>query len=486
MDLDKLKANLLSVASPRLQKQTGVRIKRKAGHLDRWEYRYRLRLNLAVLRRADPTFVPPTEEEMEDMLRRAMGDDEYEGEARSRKRMKELIDGNDNTRAPKPEPEPQPEPEPEPDPEFPELLAELPTFSEIRRPDDYASDDEPLLFMNVDVDYGFGPKNRRFFRDAVVSGWVPVVRIFGCTADGRSVCAFVHGFLPYFFCSVGNDPFPQGELERVLAEKAGYVWTYDDREGRSVFARNGRPKKEVFVHSVERISARDVYGYNGEDAYEDFFKITLVRPQHVPVARDWLVERWPGVGLYECNVDFVVRFMVDLGVAGFSWIELVPGTYASADDGAAATDCGIEVHVGFGDLIAHRPDEDARWSDLAPVRILSFDIECKTSKRGLFPDATRPGDRVIQIANLVTTYGSTATPYRVVLCYGSSPSSKEVPTICFPDEDSLMAAWRELVRVADPDILTVISLAFSKNRSTGNRPFIKLHVLQHGTTLSWL
>lgn len=53
-------------------------------------------------------------------------------------------------------------------------------------------------------------------------------------------------------------------------------------------------------------------------------------------------------------------------------------------------------------LVAHEPDGE--WLDIAPMRILSFDIEC-AGRPGVFPEAEK--DPVIQIANHVTLQGST-------------------------------------------------------------------------------
>jgi len=51
-------------------------------------------------------------------------------------------------------------------------------------------------------------------------------------------------------------------------------------------------------------------------------------------------------------------------------------------------------------FISHAPEGD--WSKIAPLRILSFDIEC-AGRKGIFPE---PGiDPVIQIANMVTRQG---------------------------------------------------------------------------------
>lgn len=57
--------------------------------------------------------------------------------------------------------------------------------------------------------------------------------------------------------------------------------------------------------------------------------------------------------------------------------------------------------VGSWDrFISHTPE--GQWQKIAPLRILSFDIEC-AGRKGIFPEAQV--DPVIQIANMVTRQG---------------------------------------------------------------------------------
>ena len=61
------------------------------------------------------------------------------------------------------------------------------------------------------------------------------------------------------------------------------------------------------------------------------------------------------------------------------------------------------MHV-YGDLtLSHSFDFlQGEWSKIAPVRILSFDIEC-AGRKGVFPEPEK--DPVIQIANMVINQG---------------------------------------------------------------------------------
>ena len=69
---------------------------------------------------------------------------------------------------------------------------------------------------------------------------------------------------------------------------------------------------------------------------------------------------------------------------------------------APVSRCQIELDVEWDKLISHPPDGE--WSKVAPLRILSFDIEC-AGRKGVFPEAIH--DPVIQIANMVQVLGDT-------------------------------------------------------------------------------
>lgn len=99
---------------------------------------------------------------------------------------------------------------------------------------------------------------------------------------------------------------------------------------------------------------------------------------------------------YESNMPYGLRFMIDTGIFGVSWIELKAGTYKIRKNNKTSN-CQIEVDISnYNDIECH-PCEGI-YANIAPLRILSFDIEC-ASEKGQFPRADR--DPVIQIANIV-------------------------------------------------------------------------------------
>jgi DNA polymerase delta subunit 1 len=58
------------------------------------------------------------------------------------------------------------------------------------------------------------------------------------------------------------------------------------------------------------------------------------------------------------------------------------------------------IIIRFEHIKSHAPEGD--WQHVAPLRILSFDIEC-AGRKGVFPEPKI--DPVIQIANVVSIHG---------------------------------------------------------------------------------
>ena len=91
------------------------------------------------------------------------------------------------------------------------------------------------------------------------------------------------------------------------------------------------------------------------------------------------------------------------------------------------------------------------WQKVAPLRILSFDIEC-CGRKGLFPEPEH--DPVIQIGNVVTTQGASSSLCRNVFVMGSCSPIVGARVFSFDDEAAMLEAWAAFVREADPDIVT--------------------------------
>ena len=116
---------------------------------------------------------------------------------------------------------------------------------------------------------------------------------------------------------------------------------------------------------------------------------------------------------------------------------------------AKTSHCQLELDVWFADVVSHKPEGE--FEGIAPLRILSFDIEC-AGRPGVFPEAER--DPVIQIANHVTLQGENAPVFKNVFTLDTCASISGAQVVSFEKEADMLAAWSEFVRQCDPDLMT--------------------------------
>uniref|UniRef100_A0A665UXV3 DNA polymerase delta catalytic subunit n=1 Tax=Echeneis naucrates TaxID=173247 RepID=A0A665UXV3_ECHNA len=310
-----------------------------------------------------------------------------------------------------------------------------------------------LVFQQTDLDYYLG--NAVAGMPGQVQGKVPIIRMFGVTDKGNSVCCHIHGFAPYFYV-----PAPSGFTSDYL----------DDfkRELNSVVLKDMRSNKDnisVTVLAVDITRKENMYGYHGKRIM-DFLRITMAMPRLIAPAKRLLEQGFKfgpfplqSYQPYEANIDFEIRFMVDSDVVGCCWVELPKGKYRLREEKSTSnTDseypgkvslCQYEVDVGWTDLISHPAEGD--WQRIAPLRVLSFDIEC-AGRKGIFPEPDK--DPVIQIASMVQRQGETEPFIRTVFTLQSCASIVGSQILCFTQERQLLQSWAEFLRTVDPDIIT--------------------------------
>ncbi|KAG5220973.1 DNA-directed DNA polymerase delta [Salix suchowensis] len=270
-----------------------------------------------------------------------------------------------------------------------------------------------FLFQQIDVEDAY-------------DGPTPTFRMYGTTEHGHSVLAVVTGFLPYFYVPVPRG-FADDELESFKT-----------------------------VQRIEIIKRKSLWGYLGDDV-----SLTRVFERGECSYQDL----FPGpIATFESNIQFPLRFMIDAKVLGMNWIEVPAGKYKLKSDAEKKSHCQIEFEVKYDQFISH--PAEGEWSKIAPLRILSFDIEC-AGRKGIFPEARE--DPVIQIANMVTRQGRSihyrSQPCSDALIGEQKPFIRNVFTlnscsnivgsqvISFDDERKLLESWRDFVQEADPDVI---------------------------------
>lgn len=201
----------------------------------------------------------------------------------------------------------------------------------------------------------------------------------------------------------------------------------------------------------------NIYGFQGNQK-SPYLKITVTNPKYINRLRTTIEHGnanykglWKGVDggiLTFDNIQYTLRFMIDTSVTGMCWVEVPAGKYDLVPQYDRQSNCQIEAHCHYRDLVAL--GHDGEWAKMAPLRILSFDIEC-AGRKGVFPEPNT--DPVIQIANVVNIYGEDKPFIRNVFVLDTCSNIVNTKVYEHTSEEKLLMAWREFLEKVDPDVI---------------------------------
>ncbi|EDV29384.1 uncharacterized protein TRIADDRAFT_18979 [Trichoplax adhaerens] len=332
---------------------------------------------------------------------------------------------------------------------------------------------DAIIFQQLDMDYYLGSPVPGM--PGAATGPVPIIRMFGVTKEQHTVICHIHGFAPYFYVEV-----PPTCRQSEMREECQL---FQDDLNKTVLNdfKSNKEKVSQAILAVEVVAYCSIYGYH-ENRQTPFFKITVATPRVLQTTKRLLEIGFSYSShpvccyqTYESNIDFEIRFMVDANVVGCNWIELPATKYMIRGDHAPGWNnaqsslnrtsrCQIEADIAWDQFISY-PAED-EWQAVAPLRLLSFDIMCSTSRGTPDPDK----DSVIQIAAVVIRQGDYEPFIKNIFTTQSSANIVGCQLHTFSKEKEMLKAWHEFFLEVDPDIITgynVVnsSLPYLLNRS---------------------
>ena len=107
---------------------------------------------------------------------------------------------------------------------------------------------------------------------------------------------------------------------------------------------------------------------------------------------------------------------------------------------AKTSHCQLELDVWFADVVSHKPEGE--FEGIAPLRILSFDIEC-AGRPGIFPEAEK--DEVIQIANHVVLQGEGTTVVKNIFTLKECAPISGAQVLSFETEEDMLRSWHQFL-----------------------------------------
>ena len=247
----------------------------------------------------------------------------------------------------------------------------------------------------------------------------PVVRIFGKTMKGDTICAFYDDFYPYIYAN-------GGDVKEFLKDADN-------------------------VRSVRKVKKKLVMGYQDP---REIYRIGCQNPAKTPELRENLKRN--GFVPYEADILFKYRFMNDFGLDGMGWANIEGG------NGVNTNTVFTKKKMQIKEIVPTEIDGNA------PLKFLALDIECISTEANSVPEATRDPIIMISVVFNEEFKGSKS------MVMSTRPGKG---AINFVSEQEMLKRLIDVIKDYDPDVITGYNInnfdmpyILERMKQTGVRP----------------
>lgn len=286
------------------------------------------------------------------------------------------------------------------------------------------------------------------------------IQLFGRTADDKTVCIKVNDYQPFFYVSI---PYywDEGHIEQFvthLKKNVKYRFEnnakklFDYSDGLVEYKRIKRHKfKEFDNEKWHAFLELKFSNYNSFREYSSVLsypmKLFFLEDNDWHKCKEFMDAEKKGFlyfERYEANIEPHLRFLHLADISPCGWLKLDKNKLKKLKKYSY---CDYVYEINFEDVKA------STRSDMAPLKILGYDIECISSDHGM-PQAQRKKDKTIQIGMSLYRYGSMKCEAKWLHTLKKCDPIEGATVCCYETEAELLIGFAKCIREIQPDIMT--------------------------------
>ena len=265
-----------------------------------------------------------------------------------------------------------------------------------------------------------------------------VIRGYGVTDKGNSICIHIEGFQPYFFFKIPHD----WDNLKFNTFKNSFLSLINENQRNGLVESGIVQKKEFYGFTNNQLFNYGIFVLKNQSAYYTFLK--TIKEKKILIKK-WNKEFDFSNKLYETKVSSLLRFFHVRDIDPSGWLKINAGK--AIKNVPSLTRTQIDITVNYNDI--YKVDK----IQIAKILVASYDIEC-CSEDGSFPKPERKNDPVIQIGTTVYFFGDNECKYQYIATLNKCDLIEGVHVESFYTEKDLILGWASFIANLDPDIIT--------------------------------
>ena len=259
-----------------------------------------------------------------------------------------------------------------------------------------------------------------------------IIRGYGVTNNGNSICIHIDGFKPYFYFKI-----PQNWDNKYFTRFKNQVLKLAGQNNEDgLIDYKIIQKKEFYGFTNNELFNFGLFVFKNQSSYYIFKKIMKEKK---------IMDLDFSNKLYETKVSSLLRFFHVKNIDPSGWLKISGGKYNRNIPSVSRAQ--IDISFSFDDIIK------LDLNNIAKMLVASFDIEC-CSEDGSFPKFDRKNDPIIQIGTTVYVYGETECSYQYIATLNKCDPIEGAHVESFSSERDLLIGWVKFIEKLDPDIIT--------------------------------